>query len=271
MMPGGPRMMMGPNGPVPVSMGPPMSGMGMGDAMSPMAGLGPGGPNGPDSPIGSAPGTPLGGTVPLGPPSHPSSSMDPNGPMNSFGGPSPAYTSAPSPAYSFGGPSPAHGRSSPPSQMRPPSMGPPLDNMGPPVNIGGPLGGPSPAHSFGGPSPAHGRASPPSQMRPPLENMGPPIGGPLGRDTVYPPDQPVIFNQENPSAPPIYPCGICRKEVHENDQAILCESGCNFWFHRVCTGLAEAAFHLLTQEIYAEWVCDSCFSTKDVPLVKFKS
>ena len=116
-------------------------------------------------------------------------------------------------------------------------------------------------------------------------------------------------------------------------QAILCESGCNFWFHRVCTGkpryiltfqrpipaisfmdlvpfvenicylmladfqrilrsflffdqryhhkhqkynqtfflfislhdhitslkligLAEAAFHFLTQEIYAEWVCD---------------
>merc|ERR1719342_957574 len=203
MMPGGPRMMMGPNGPVPVSMGPPMSGMGMGDAMSPMAGLGPGGPNGPDSPIGSAPGTPLGGTVPLGPPSHPSSSMDPNGPMNSFGGPSPAYTSAPSPAhpgaggppgfpgapspahpgamypgapspaqsfsgrqspamtapnnpsfggpspaYSFGGPSPAHGRSSPPSQMRPQSMGPPLDNMGPPVNIGGQNN-----PSFGGPSP----------------------------------------------------------------------------------------------------------------------
>ena len=25
------------------------------------------------------------------------------------------------------------------------------------------------------------------------------------------------------------------------------------------------------QEIYAEWVCDNCFSTKDVPLVKFKS
>ena len=54
-------------------------------------------------------------------------------------------------------------------------------------------------------------------------------------------------------------------------QAILCESGCNFWFHRVCTGLAEAAFHFLTQEIYAEWVCDNCFTSKNVPLVKFKS
>jgi len=93
----------------------------------------------------------------------------------------------------------------------------------------------------------------------------------MGRDTVYPPGQPMIFNPGNPAAPPIYPCGICRKEVHENDQAILCESGCNFWFHRVCTGLAEAAFHFLTQEIYAEWVCDNCFTSKDVPLVKFKS
>ncbi len=26
----------------------------------------------------------------------------------------------------------------------------------------------------------------------------------------------------------------------------------------------------LLQEIYAEWVCDKCFSHKDVPLVKFK-
>lgn len=80
----------------------------------------------------------------------------------------------------------------------------------------------------------------------------------------------MVFNSQNPSAPPIYPCGVCHKEVNDNDQAILCESGCNFWFHRVCTGLAETAFHFLTQEIYAEWVCDKCFSAKDVPLVKFK-
>ena len=76
-------------------------------------------------------------------------------------------------------------------------------------------GHPSPAYSFGGPSPAgQGRASPPS--------MGPPPGPcvPLGRDTLYPPDQPII-NTGNPSAPPIYPCGICRKEVHENDQVNL--------------------------------------------------
>jgi hypothetical protein len=57
----------------------------------------------------------------------------------------------------------------------------------------------------------------------------------------------MVFHSSNPSAPPIYPCGICHKEVAETDQAIMCESGCNFWFHRVCTGLAEAAFLFLTQ------------------------
>lgn len=87
---------------------------------------------------------------------------------------------------------------------------------------------------------------------------------------IYPPDQPMVFNPQNPNAPPIYPCGICHKEVHDNDQAILCESGCNFWFHRVCTGLTEAAYHLLTAEVYAEWVCDKCLSAKNIPLVKFK-
>jgi len=103
---------------------------------------------------------------------------------------------------------------------------------------------------------------------------GGPMGGPsplsMSAEKIYPADQPMVFNPQNPNAPPIYPCGICHKEVHDNDQAILCESGCNFWFHRVCTGLAEAAFHFLTQEIYAEWVCDKCFNQKDVPLVKFK-
>ncbi|XP_067134416.1 protein pygopus-like isoform X6 [Centruroides vittatus] len=93
---------------------------------------------------------------------------------------------------------------------------------------------------------------------------------PMSSGKVYPPDQPMVFNPQNPNAPPIYPCGICHKEVHDNDQAILCESGCNFWFHRACTGLTDAAYHLLTAEVYAEWVCDKCLSSKNIPLVKFK-
>lgn len=87
---------------------------------------------------------------------------------------------------------------------------------------------------------------------------------------VYPPDQTMIFNSANPNAPPIYPCGACHKEVHENEQGIFCESGCNFWFHRACVGLSEHAFNLLNQEVYAEWVCDPCTRTKNIPLVKFK-
>ena len=113
-------------------------------------------------------------------------------------------------------------------------------------------------------------------MAPPLTyrmmSRGPPPGtpNPSASEKLYPPGHNMIFNPKNPNAPPIYPCGNCRREVHDNDQAILCESGCNFWFHRVCTGLQEFAFHQLTQEVYAEWVCDTCFKTKDVPLVKFK-
>ena len=108
---------------------------------------------------------------------------------------------------------------------------------------------------------------------------GPPPPGMLNRmsnpplsmnEKVYPPGQPMVFNSQNPSAPPIYPCGTCRREVHDNDQAILCESGCNFWYHRACTGLTETAFVYLTQEVFAEWVCDSCFKQKEVPVVKFK-
>lgn len=47
----------------------------------------------------------------------------------------------------------------------------------------------------------------------------------------------------------------------------------SFWFIsscRICTGLTEAAYHLLTAEVYAEWVCDKCYQSKSIPMVKFK-
>lgn len=113
-------------------------------------------------------------------------------------------------------------------------------------------------------------ANNPFDDTPPLTAPMQPKPMPVTSGKIYPPDQPMVFNPQNPNAPPIYPCGICHKEVHDNDQAVLCESGCNFWFHRVCTGLTEAAFHLLTAEVYAEWVCDKCLNTKNIPLVKFK-
>ncbi|KAK7869990.1 hypothetical protein R5R35_013756 [Gryllus longicercus] len=129
----------------------------------------------------------------------------------------------------------------------------PMGNMGS-------MGGMSGMHPMGMHGPPHGFPGP---------GMGPkPM--PVSAGKVYPPDQPMVFNPQNPNAPPIYPCGTCHKEVHDNDQAILCESGCNFWFHRICTGLTEAAYQLLTAEVYAEWVCDKCLSSKNIPLVKFK-
>lgn len=110
----------------------------------------------------------------------------------------------------------------------------------------------------------------PMSMQHPPHGYPPPKPMPVSAGKVYPVDQSMVFNPQNPNAPPIYPCGVCHKEVHDNDQAILCESGCNFWFHRVCTGLTEAAYQLLTAEVYAEWACDKCLTTKNIPLVKFK-
>lgn len=138
----------------------------------------------------------------------------------------------------------------------------PMGNMGPMGSMGGNM---TPGmHHMAIHGPPHG---PPHGF--PGPGMGPkPM--PVSAGKVYPPDQPMVFNPQNPNAPPIYPCGTCHKEVHDNDQAILCESGCNFWFHRVCTGLTEAAYQLLTAEVYAEWVCDKCLSSKNIPLVKFK-
>lgn len=69
----------------------------------------------------------------------------------------------------------------------------------------------------------------------------------------------------------LYPCGICNNEVVDSDEAILCEAGCEFWYHRKCAGMTDIAYQLLTKEDYAEWVCDNCISTKSVPLVKMKN
>ena len=43
--------------------------------------------------------------------------------------------------------------------------------------------------------------------------LGGMMTGPGSQGKVYPPHQPMVFNPSNPNAPPIYPCGICHKEV----------------------------------------------------------
>ncbi|KAK4871513.1 hypothetical protein RN001_015637 [Aquatica leii] len=173
-----------------------------------------------------------------------------NGPMN-------APLSSP-----MGGPGPISGPMSNGPMNGP--MSSPMNGMNPQMN------GPMPSNI--GVNTPNGTIGPPLNnnfMISPMNNMySKPM--PVSAGKVYPADQPMVFNSQNPNAPPIYPCGVCHKEVHDNDQAILCESGCNFWFHRGCTGLTEAAFQLLTAEVYAEWVCDKCLASKNIPLVKFK-
>jgi len=85
---------------------------------------------------------------------------------------------------------------------------------------------------------------------------------------VYPPNQAMIFSPNNPTAPPIFPCGKCHREVHENDEAIQCAVGCKFFFHRPCSKLTQVAYQLLQNEPLAEWVCDDCWMDGDIPPVK---
>jgi len=164
------------------------------------------------------------------------------------------------------------------------SINPPL--RGPMPMMPGTVAGSMPGTVAGGmPGP---QSCPPGMPMGPRPQMIPGPGGPMPsgggmqhpggpmlgcippHGKIYPPNQPMVFNPANPNAPPIYPCGVCHKEIHDSDQAILCESGCNFWFHRTCTGLTDLAYILLTKEVYAEWVCERCLSSRSIPLVKLK-
>ncbi|XP_016403250.1 pygopus homolog 1-like [Sinocyclocheilus rhinocerous] len=70
------------------------------------------------------------------------------------------------------------------------------------------------------------------------------------------------------SSEPVYPCGICLSEVNDDQEAILCEASCQKWFHRVCTGMTETAYNLLTAETSAVWGCDACMEDKGAQLLK---
>ncbi|KAG1944616.1 pygopus homolog 1 [Pimephales promelas] len=70
------------------------------------------------------------------------------------------------------------------------------------------------------------------------------------------------------SSEPVFPCGICLSEVNDDQEAILCEASCQKWFHRVCTGMTETAYNLLTAEMSAVWGCDSCMEDSGAQLRK---
>ncbi|XP_006628840.1 pygopus homolog 1 [Lepisosteus oculatus] len=79
----------------------------------------------------------------------------------------------------------------------------------------------------------------------------------------------VLLNRPgHSSTDPVYPCGICMNEVNDDQEAILCEASCQKWFHRVCTGMTETAYNLLTAEVSAVWGCDTCMEGKGVPLMR---
>lgn len=84
------------------------------------------------------------------------------------------------------------------------------------------------------------------------------------------PAEGVLNNPKPLKTSTVHTCGACHEVIKENDTAILCESGCNFWFHRICSGLTEKAYKLLTIELYAEWACNECIRNRKVPLIKFK-
>jgi hypothetical protein len=143
-------------------------------------------------------------------------------------------------------------------------------------NGSGMMGNNIPPNMIGGPGQ---RMMMPQHMHPqhlqhqqqfnPMYNPGPP---PMQGKIMYPPNQPLIHNPQNPNAPPIHPCGVCHREVQgDSEDALLCESGCNFWFHRICVNMHIEAYFLLRNEPFTEWVCDVCMKTKNIPPIKLRS
>ncbi|XP_070986075.1 pygopus homolog 1-like [Oncorhynchus clarkii lewisi] len=90
-------------------------------------------------------------------------------------------------------------------------------------------------------------------------------GGVVINKTLMHPNRP-----SHSSTEPVFPCGICLNEVNDDQEAILCEASCQKWFHRVCTGMTETAYNLLTAEVSAVWGCDICMEEKGAQLHRTK-
>lgn len=53
-----------------------------------------------------------------------------------------------------------------------------------------------------------------------------------------------------------YPCGHCREEVKDDEEAVFCEGECYCWFHASCAGLNTVEYCQLTEDEI--WRCTSC-------------
>ncbi|XP_060034173.1 pygopus homolog 1 isoform X2 [Erinaceus europaeus] len=173
--------------------------------------------------------------------------------------PSPSFVS---PAHTLG-----QARAPPAKTPTPnPSAQPPHPAGEDAANPGGPEGKSAARSSVAGPEAtgtgtgcANGTQNQPRRPRGPAEPGGSDKGGkgppPPGRHGPRP-------------AAPVFPCGICTHEVHDDQDAILCEASCQKWFHRVCTGMTETAYGLLTAEAAAVWGCDACMADKSAQLLR---
>ena len=64
-----------------------------------------------------------------------------------------------------------------------------------------------------------------------------------------------------------YPCGACKLEVNDADQAIQCEGNCASWFHCTCClglSLTDAQYKRITAS-EEKWVCANCYGDTTLP------
>uniref|UniRef100_K7GF21 Pygopus family PHD finger 2 n=1 Tax=Pelodiscus sinensis TaxID=13735 RepID=K7GF21_PELSI len=147
-----------------------------------------------------------------------------------------------------------------PSQNLPPNTSP-FPGADPGFPAGGDDGGknlnppPAPPPGVNGPQPSFAPSSAGRSSSTPEANSLPPSSKVAGNSGHQPP----------PGLVP--PCGACRSEVNDDQDAILCEASCQKWFHRECTGMTENAYGLLTTEASAVWACDFCLKTKEIQYV----
>lgn len=104
-----------------------------------------------------------------------------------------------------------------------PHQGPPLmDNNNPLNSLNAMSGAPLPQSSPCIPNNNQMSQMPPNGLKP-ITNSS---------EKIYPADKSIVFNPQNPNAPPIYACGMCHKEINDNDEAVFCDLGCKFFYHR---------------------------------------
>lgn len=104
---------------------------------------------------------------------------------------------------------------------------------------------------------------PPNQQQPPQQQQQPPL---MHQMEGQPPMAP--YQQQTGGQVMVY-CGECRQAIYANEPRIVCRAGCDFYYHRHCSGLTELACELLLREAAAEWVCNRCINiNRQIPVVR---